>query len=281
MRNVLITLMIAVMAVALSSVAAVGDSQAAAPAVATQVSYADIADLADSAPLVIRAQPRKIAQVEAVRARGLRAGWGRFYVEAKTETLLAGSAPLGGELRYLVDLPLDAKGKAAPFKKKSVILFARLVPGRPGELQLVAPDAQLLWDPALEARVAGVLRELYAPGAPQRITGVREAIHVTGNLAGEGETQIFLTAANGDPAAMTVSRKPGIAPRWGVSFTELVALDTAPARDTLGWYRLACFLPAELPGAANISESSADRAAAAQDYAFVRDQLGACPRLRR
>ena len=281
MRNVLITLMIAVMAVALSSVAAVGDSQAATPAVATQVSYADIADLADSAPLVIRAQPRKIAQVEAVRARGLRAGWGRFYVEAKTETLLAGSAPLGGELRYLVDLPLDAKGKAAPFKKKSVILFARLVPGRPGELQLVAPDAQLLWDPALEARVAGVLRELYAPGAPQRITGVREAIHVTGNLAGEGETQIFLTAANGEPAAMTVSRKPGAAPRWGVSFTELVALDTAPARDTLGWYRLACFLPAELPGAANISESSADRAAAAQDYAFVRDQLGACPRLRR
>lgn len=281
MRNVLITLMIAVMAVALSSVAAVGDSQAAAPAVVTPVSYADIADLADSAPLVIRAQPRKIAQVEAVRARGLRAGWGRFYVEAKTETLLAGSAPLGGELRYLVDLPLDAKGKAAPFKKKSVILFARLVPGRPGELQLVAPDAQLLWDPALEARVAGVLRELYAPGAPQRVTGVREAIHVTGNLAGEGETQIFLTAANGEPAAMTVSRKPGAAPRWGVSFTELVALDTAPARDTLGWYRLACFLPAELPGAANISESSADRAAAAQDYAFVRDQLGACPRLRR
>ena len=281
MRNVLITLMIAVMAVALSSVAAVGDSQAAAPAVATPVSYADIADLADSAPLVIRAQPRKVAQVEAVRARGLRAGWGRFYVEAKTETLLAGSAPLGGELRYLVDLPLDAKGKAAPFKKKSVILFARLVPGRPGELQLVAPDAQLLWDPALEARVAGVLRELYAPGAPQRITGVREAIHVTGNLAGEGETQIFLTAANGEPAAMTVSRKPGAAPRWGVSFTELVALDTAPARDTLGWYRLACFLPGELPGAANISGSSADRAAAAQDYAFVRDQLGACPRLRR
>ncbi len=281
MRNVLITLMIAVMAVALSSVAAVGDSQAAAPAVVTPVSYADIADLADSAPLVIRAQPRKIAQVEAVRARGLRAGWGRFYVEAKTETLLAGSAPLGGELRYLVDLPLDAKGKAAPFKKKSVILFARLVPGRPGELQLVAPDAQLLWDPALEARVAGVLRELYAPGAPQRVTGVREAIHVTGNLAGEGETQIFLTAANGEPAAMTVSRKPGAAPRWGVSFTELVALDTAPARDTLGWYRLACFLPAELSGAANISGSSADRAAAAQDYAFVRDQLGACPRLRR
>ncbi len=259
----------------------IGDSQASVPPIAPQVSYADLADLADSAPLVIRAQPRKVVQVEAARAGGLRAGWGRFYVEAKTEALLAGSAPLGEALRYLVDLPLDAKGKAPKFKKKSVILFARAVPGRPGELQLVAPDAQLLWDPVLEGRVAGVLRELFAASAPQRISGVREAIHVSGNLAGEGETQIFLTSSNGEPAALTVSRQPGTAPRWGVSFSELVALDTVPPRESLGWYRLACFLPAALPGSANVSDSSSDRAAAARDYAFVREALGPCPRLRR
>ena len=271
---------LAVMAVAPSGLLIVADSQAAVPLVPAQVSYADIADLADSAVLVIRAQPRKVVQVEAARARGLRPGWGRFYVEAKTEALLGGSAPLGGALRYLVDLPLDTKGRAPKFKKKSVVLFARLVPGRPGELQLVAPDAQLRWDPALEGRVAAVLRELFAPGAPQRISGVREAIHVAGNLAGEGETQIFLTSSNGEPAALTVSRQPGAVPRWGVSFSELVALDTVPPRESLGWYRLACFLPAALPDTANGSQSSADRAAAAQDYAFVRDQLGPCPRYR-
>ena len=276
-----VPLVLAVLAATLAGFTGLTDSQAATPPVPVQVSYADIADLADSAPLVIRAQPRKVAQVEPARARGLRPGWGRFYVEAKTEALLAGSAPLGDALRYLVDLPLDAKGKAPKFKKKSVVLFARAVPGRPGELQLVAPDAQLLWDPALEGRIAGVVRELFAPGAPQRITGVREAIHVAGNLAGEGETQIFLTSGNGEPAALTVSRKPGTVPRWGVSFSELVALDTVPPRDTLGWYRLACFLPSALPDSANVSESSADRAAAARDYAFVRDQLGPCPRLRR
>lgn len=256
------------------------DSRSVVPPPTPAVSYADIADLADSAPLVIRAQPRKVVQVEAARARGLRAGWGRFYVEAKTEALLAGSAPLGAALRYLVDLPLDAQGKAPRFKKKSVILFARLVPGRPGELQLVASDAQLLWDPVLEGRVAAVLRELFAPNAPQRITGVREAIHVTGNLAGEGETQIFLTSSNGEPAALTVSRQPGAAPRWGVSFSELVALDTVPPRDSLGWYRLACFLPATLPDTVNGTQGSADRVAAADDYAFARNQLGACLRYR-
>jgi hypothetical protein len=265
---------------ALLSSVALADSPTLSP-VAQTVTYADLADLADGAPLVIRAQPRKIAAVEPARARGLRPGWGRFYVEAKTEALIAGSAPLGEALTYLVDLPLDAKGKPPAFKKKSVVLFARTVAGHPGELQLVAPDAQLMWDAALDARIKGVLRELYAPAAPPRISGVREAVHVGGDLAGAGETQIFLLSASGEPAAITVSRTPGTAPRWGVSFSELVASDAAPPRDTLAWYRLACFLPPALPAIANTSEDTADRAAAAADYAFVRDRLGACPRTRR
>jgi hypothetical protein len=245
------------------------------------VTYADLADLADATPLVIRAQPRKIIKLEPERARGLRAGWGRFYIEAKTEALIAGSAPLGGALTYLVDLPLDPKGKPPAIKKKSVVLFARAVPGRPDALQLVAPDAQLLWDPVLETRIKSLLTELYAPSAPHRITGVREAIHVSGDLAGEGETQIFLTAANGDPAAITVSRRPGQAPRWGVSYSELAVSDAAPRRDSLGWYRLACFLPRTLPESANVSERNADRAAAAADYGHVIGQLGSCPRTRK
>ena len=259
---------------------ALGDSLPAA-ALAPVVTYADLADLADGAPLVIRAQPRKIAAVEPARARGLRPGWGRFYVEARTEALIAGTAPLGEALRYLVDLPLDAKGKPLQFKKKSVVLFARTVAGRPGELQLVAPDAQLLWDAALDARIKGVLRELYAAGAPPRISGVREAAHSGGELAGAGETQIFLVSASGEPSAITVSRAPGRAPQWGVSFSELVASDSAPARDTLAWYRLACFLPANLPRSATSAPGNDDRNAAAQDYAYVLAQLGACTRTRR
>ncbi len=272
------------LASALTANAALGDSRSLAavpPPLTALVTYADLADLADGAPLVIRAQPRKIAAVEPARARGLRPGWGRFYVEAKTEALIAGTTPLGDALRYLVDLPLDAKGKAPAFKKKSVLLFARTVPGHPGELQLVTPDAQLLWDAALDLRIKSVLRELFASGAPPRITGVREAAHVAGDLAGAGETQIFLASASGEPAAITVDRSPGRAVQWGVSFSELVASDSAPAKNTLAWYRLACFLPAQLPGTANTSTDDGDRDATALDYAYVRDQLGACPRTRR
>ena len=244
-------------------------------------SYADLADLADAAPLVIRVSPRKIARLEPERARGLKIGMARLYIEAKTEALVAGRATLGEKLRYLVDVPLDAKGKVPKLKKQSVALFARMVAGRADELQLISPDAQLLWDPSLDVRLRGILAELLASGAAPRIIGVREAIHVSGNLAGEGETQLFLATANGEPAAITVSRSPGQLPRWTVSFSEV--LDQAggqPPRDSLAWYRLACFLGPQLPRNATVSGSAADRSLAAADYRFVIGQLGPCPRTR-
>ena len=110
---------------------------------------------------------------------------------------------------------------------------------------------------------------------------MREAIHVTGNLAGAGETQLFLTAANGEPAAITVQRRPGQPPRWTVSFSEVVGeMGQTPRRDSLAWYRLACFLPPLLPQGANVSDDPADRAAAGVDYRFVLSELGPCPRTR-
>lgn len=244
-------------------------------------SYADLTDLADSAPLVVRAQVRKAAEVEPARAPGLRPGWARLYIEARTEAVLGGRTALGEAIRYLVDVPRDAKGKPPKLGKRSVVIFARPVAARPGELQLVAPDAQILWDPMLEDRVKAILAELYAPGAPLRVTGVREAIHVAGALAGEGETQFFLATAAGEPAAITVTRAAGAPPRWTVSFSEVVETDAPPPqRDSLTWYRLACFLPPLLPAGANVSGSPAERQAAGRDYRFVLDQLGPCARVR-
>lgn len=260
---------------------ALADSPPLAPA-APAPSYADLADLADSAPLVIRLQPRKVTPLEPARARGVKPGWARLYVEAKTEALIGGRGLVGEMHNYLVDVPLDAKGKPPSIKKKSMVVLARPATGLPGALQLVASDAQIAWDPQLDVRLRRLLGELYAPGAPQKVTAVREANHVPGNLAGEGETQIFLTTANGEPAAINVMRSPGAAPRVSVSFSEIVA-DTGlvPPRDTLAWYRLACFLPGQLPFAANVSGSSEGRARAAADYQLVIDQLGSCPRTRK
>lgn len=259
----------------------VADSRMPVTPAEPAMAYADLADLADSSPLILRAQVRKLRAVEAARAPGLKPGFGRFLVTARPRALLWGPGLNAGDLSYLADIPLDARGKPPKLGKTEVLLFALAVPNRPGELQLVAPDAQVPWGPQAEASLRSILIELAAPGAPPRITGVREAIHVPGNLAGEGETQLFLSTRDGSAAAITVTHQAGRQPTWAYSFSEVAgAGGPPPARNTLAWYRLACFLPGELPRNADISDRPQDRARAQGDWRLVMRDLGECTRLR-
>ncbi|MCW1382367.1 hypothetical protein OLX02_05985 [Novosphingobium sp. KCTC 2891] len=248
----------------------------AAAANPLDLTYADLADLALPADLVARAQVRKVARLKPEQAPGLPAGSARLYVEARTTALLAGP-DLGESIRFLADVPLDAKGRVPRLSKADVLVLAHTVPAKPGDLLLVAPDAMLPWSSGTEQRLRAILTEKLAPDAPPAITGLREALHVPGNLAGEGETQLFFATEGGKPVSLSVVRRPGQAATWGVSFSEIV--DQAarpPAKDTLGWYRLACALPAQLPEGTNISGSPEDQRIAAEDYAQVLGELGAC-----
>ena len=245
------------------------------------LTYADLADLAGGADSVIRVQIRKQAEVERERAPGLRPGEARLYIEAETISLLTGSRPVGESLRYLVDVPLDAKGKVPKLKKREVLLFTRRTNGRPGEIALTGPHDQLDWSPELEARLRPVLAELAASDAPPRIAGVRDALSVEGNLAGESETQLFLDTVGGEPVSVTVVRRPGMRPVWGVSWSEIVDQAARPPQpQTLAWYRLACFLPERLPRGANLSSDGRSQAQAEADYRYMLDQLGPCARNR-
>ena len=237
--------------------------------------------LAEGTPLVLKARVKDQAVLKPERAPNLAPGFARLYVEAQTQALLAGNVPVGESLRYLVDVPLDAKGKVPRFKKQEVLLFARPVPGRPNELQLVEPRAQLAWTPELETRLRPVLEQLAAADRPPRVTGVRDALSIAGTLVGESETQLFLDTENDGPVSVTVVRRPGMDPRWGVSWTEIVDQAARPPRaGTLEWYRLACALPRTLPAEANLSRDAESRTRAAEDYAWVISRLGPCERNR-
>ena len=248
---------------------------ATAPAAPT---YADLADLADRAPLVARVEIRDAIRLKPEQAPGLRPGTARVLIKAKTRAVLLGET-IGESASYLADVPLDAKGKLPKLKKTAALIFARVAPARPGELQLVSTAGQVAWSQPVEDRVRAILTELVAPGAPPRVIGVREVSFVPGNLIGEGETQIFLSTEAGDPVSISVVHRPGAQRVWGVAFGEIVdQAARAPLRDTLAWYRLACFLPAGLSSATDISGDGEARRLAAEDYRYVRGQLGACPR---
>lgn len=248
---------------------------------AGEATYADLADLVDSAQLVVRVRVRKQVEVEAARAPGLAPGYARLYVAAETVSLLSGSVPVGAAMSYLVDVPRDAAGRPPKLKKQEFVLFARAVPGRAGELQLVDPTAQLAWSGTLEARLRPIMAGLVAADAMPAILGVRDALSVEGNLVGESETQLFLATRGDSPLSMTVVRRPNMAPSWGVSQSEIVDQSARPpAPETIGWYRLACFLPRALPREANLANDAASRRRAEQDYAFILAQLGPCERNR-
>ncbi len=240
------------------------------------LTYADLVDLALSSEVVVNAEIRKAVRLKPEEAPGLPAGRARLYIEARTLALLVGP-DIAESIRFLADVPLDARGKPPKLGKAKVLVLAHDVPARPGELQLVAPDAMLSVTPGREATLRAILTEAARPDAPPAITALREVLHVSGNLAGEGETQLFLATATGAPVSISVLRRPGQPPSWGVSFTEIV--DSAarpPLPATLAWYRLACGLPQRLPERANISATLADRRIAAEDYARVLADLGPC-----
>ena len=245
----------------------------------TGPTYADLAILAESSDLVIRAEIRDQITVKPERAPGLKPGFARLYVEGATRSLLAGQSGVRESLAWLVDVPLDPGGNVPKLKNREVLLFADAVPGRPGTIVLVDEAAQLAWTPALDARVRGVLTELLAADAPSKVTGIADALSVRGNLAGESETQIFLETSGDMPVSISVLRRPGQDPVWGVSWGEIIDSSARPPEPgTLRWYRLACALPSELPSSANLARDPDARALAETDYALVMSRLGECAR---
>ncbi|WP_375392175.1 hypothetical protein [uncultured Sphingomonas sp.] len=266
---------------ALAAPAAAQQKPPSPPAAPAAYAYADLADLTLAAPVIADAVVRSTTRLKGADLAGVAPGRTRLYVEADVIALIRGAGGLQPRVGYLLDVQPDWRGRLPALKKTRVLLFARPAPETPGQLQLVAPDAQLPWTPAVDASVRSIARAALGPDAPLRLTGVREAFHVAGALPGEGETQVFLSTADRRPVSLSVLRRPGERPRWAVALSEIVDEAAAPPpRDSLLWYRLACSLPPALPPASTAGLAPADADAAADDYRFVLAQLGPCGRTR-
>lgn len=270
--------------VAVAAPLAAQGQPAIAPSAAQRATYVDLVTLAERSEMAIKVEIRRQTAVSPERSPGLKPGHVRLYMEATTLALIAGTKGIGESLVYLVDVPLDAKGRPPKFKKRQMILFANTVPDRPvtkrgQEIRLAGENAQLDYSPEFEARLRPVLSSLVAADVPPRIERIADALAVPGTLAGESETQIFLATTDGSPVSITVLRRPGLRPVWGVSWGEIIdSAARAPERNTLRWYRLACSLPGELPSSANLARDTGARRLAASDYAFVISELGPCNR---
>ena len=241
--------------------------------------YADVADLVTASPLVIKARIAKRKKVNVAQADPGAEPLRYYLMTAEVESLIRGDNGVAPTLTFLIpDVPKGTPRPDYMNKKATVLLFAR--PGeRPGEIQLISRNAIQSWTGSLEATVRSITAELLQGDSAPTITGIGGAFHIAGTVAGESETQIFLKTSTGAPVSLSILRRPGQAPRWGVSLGEIVDESAAPpARDTLLWYRLACGLPPGLPSESTRSLPMLDAQAARRDYKLVLESLGSCGR---
>jgi hypothetical protein len=258
-----------------------------------QWQYADVADVFSDGPIIARIKVRDAIAIKGASARPASI---RMYFSGEITSLIRAPSAIAPRITWLADVPVDARGRAPKLKKRDMLMAVTIAtspngssntappasaPASTNAVRLITRDAMVPWSPALEARIRALSAELTRTDAVPAITGITNAFHTPGAVPGEGETQIFLSTPSEQIMSISILRRPGEPARWAFAPTEIIDdAATMPARDTLGWYRLACFLPQSLPEAATVDLSANDAATAREDYALVMASLGQCPRTR-
>ncbi len=248
---------------------------------AQDASYADVADLVTISPLIVDTTIRNLQKVAPEQAVGVPANLQRMLVEADVSALIRGQGGVTPRVRFVLDVPKDAKGKTPKMKKLRIFVLGSAVAGRPGEVRLARPNALILWSAGNDLLLRAITKEAVLIDAPQRVTGITSAFYSAGTVLGEGETQVFMKTERDQPLSLSILSRPGQEKRWAVSTAEVIDESaTAPAKNTLLWYRLACGLPRSLSSDLVESAESDNAARAQADYKFVIDALGPCGRKR-
>lgn len=248
---------------------------------ATNASYADIADLVVNSPLIIDATLRNTTKIPPEQAIGVPANIQRLLIVADVTALIRGNEGIAGQVRFLLDVPKDAKGKIPKLKKQRYFLLGNKAQGLPGTIRLSRPDSLIEWSAGNEAMLRAITKEAVIIDAPQAITSLTSAFHSPGTVIGEGETQIFVEAQNNQIYSLSIFSRPGEPKRWAVSTGEVIDESaSAPAKDSLLWYRLACGLPQSLDRKLVETNEAENVARAQTDYRFIIESLGPCGRKR-
>ncbi len=242
----------------------------AAPAAA--MGFSDLVTLGLAAPVVVRATIYKTERLKPREAPGVADGSARLLVSAATTAAIVAPGEVPPRISYLVDVPLDARGKAPQLLRTDVLLFLRADPAVPGQYALVAAQGQIAWSPEDDAAIRAVLKAQRSGTVP-RVTGVTSAFRVPGAVPGEAESQFFLSTADAKPVSLVVLTRPGQARRLSIALGDVIDDAAAGVQPrTLLWYRLACALPKTLPATVDAGADVAD------DYRFVLTSLGPCGR---
>jgi hypothetical protein len=238
-----------------------------------ELGFVDIADLTVAAPVIVQANIVRSERLSDRDSPGLANGHVRTLITAAIDSAIVAPGAIPAELTWLWDAPLDSKGKLPKQKDRAVMAWVT-PPSADGKTRLIAPNALQSWTPALDAQVRAIATEARS-GATPKITGVTNGFRADGTVAGESESQFFLSTDDGRGATLVVTNRPGSPRRVALSRGDVIDESAIVVRNgTLLWYRLACSLPAALP-----AKAGGDDRALAADWTAAMASLGPCQRL--
>lgn len=238
-----------------------------------ELGFVDIADLTVAAPVIVQANIVRSERLSDRDSPGLAKAHARTLITAAIDSAIVAPGAIPAELTWLWDAPLDSKGKLPKQKNRAVMAWAS-PPTPDGKTRLIAPNALQSWTPALDAQVRAIATEARS-GATPKITGVTNGFRADGTVAGESESQFFLSTDDGRGATLVVTNRPGSPRRVALSRGDVIDESATVVRSgTLLWYRLACSLPGSLP-----AKAGGDDRAMAADWAAAMASLGPCQRL--
>lgn len=265
-----VILFISLILVTIGPVAAVAQAPAPSPPNDRLASFADTAELALAAPVIVRATITKASRISAKAAPDVAAGRVRLFVTIAVSNVIVAPAAIGATLQYLWDAPLDSRGRPPQVKGMEVLAFLA-PPGTAGATRLASRRGQQAWDPALADSVRAIVADQRSGSVPV-IRGVSNGFRADGTVPGESESQFFLTSADGKPATLVVQNRPGELQRVLVARGDIIDESAQRVKPgSLLWYRLACFLPAALPAAAGGGDPEL-----AKDWRDALASLGRC-----
>lgn len=242
------------------------------PAPPPLTGFADLADLTLAAPLVVRATITRASPAPARQAGVPAVGKQRLAVTATASNPLLAPGPIGATLKFLWDVPAPATNRPVNAKGLEILAFLS-VPDAGGATRLVSSRAVQAWDPALADQVRAIIADQRSGQVPV-VTGVSNGFRADGTVPGESESQFFLTTSDNRPLTLVVINRPGEARRVRLARGDIIdeSAEAVPPRSLL-WYRLACFLPRQLPVGAGGSDPALVR-----DWQDALAGIGRCDR---
>ena len=93
----------------------------------------------------------------------------RLLIEAEVGALIRGNDGIANQVRFLLDVPKDAKGKIPKLKKMRYFLLGQKAAGLPGTIRLSRPDAVIEWSVGNDAMLRAVTKEAVIIDAPRQL----------------------------------------------------------------------------------------------------------------